>query len=68
MYTVQSITQVVASLTSSEKEKLFQLLVDHNELLDKILPDLPLIGHVTGRQPLNHPLAEEYNNWSNTKA
>lgn len=67
MYTIQSITQSVAGLSQSEKQELFQLLSEHSNLLDKILPGLPLIDYITGQQILNHPLAEQYNAWSNTK-
>ncbi len=67
MYTIQSITQSIAELSQSEKQELFQLLSEHNKLLDKILPGVPLIGHITGQQILNHPLAEQYNAWLNTK-
>jgi hypothetical protein len=67
MYTIQSITQSIAGLSPSEKQELFQLLSDHSELLDKILPGMPLIGHITGQQILNHPLADQYNVWSNAK-
>ena len=67
MYTIQSITQSIAGLSQSEKHKLFQLLFDHNKLLDKILPGMPLIDHITGQQILNHPLADQYNAWLNTK-
>jgi hypothetical protein len=67
MYTIQSITQSIAGLSQSVKHKLFQLLSKNTDLLDKILPGLPLIDHATGRQHLTHTLAEEYDAWLNTK-
>lgn len=67
MYTIQSITQTIAGLSQVEKQELFQLLSEHKDLLDKILPGMPLIGHIKGRQVLPHPLAEQYDAWSNTK-
>lgn len=67
MYTTESITQAVDQLTHDEKLTLFQLITDHAMLLDKILPGLPLINHVIGKQTLTHPLAEYFNSWSNTK-
>ncbi len=67
MYTIQSITQSIAELSQGEKQELFQLLDEHKDLLDKILPGMPLISHIKGRQALLHPLAEQYDAWSNTK-
>lgn len=67
MYTIQSITQAISELSDSEKHKVFQILNDHSELLNKILPGLPLINHVTGQQKLSHPLAKQYDDWLHTK-
>jgi len=67
MYTIQSITQSIAGLSPSEKQELFQLLHEHSDLLDKLLPGMPLIGHIKGQQVLAHPLVEQYNAWLNTK-
>lgn len=67
MYTIQSITQAISGLSETEKHKLFQLISKHSDLFDKILPGLPLITHATGQQKLEHPLAEQYDAWLNTK-
>lgn len=67
MYTNQTITQAVNGLTDDEKRTLFQLITDHAALLDKIIPGLPLVGHVLGKESLVHPLAAHYNSWLNAK-
>jgi hypothetical protein len=67
MYTNHSITQAIDGLTNTEKLALFQLIADHAVLLNKIMPGLPLISHVTGQQILTHPLAEQYDSWLNAK-
>jgi hypothetical protein len=67
MYTTQTITQTIIGLPQDEKHTLFQIISDHATLLDKIMPELPLIGHATGQQVLTHPLATEYTAWLNAK-
>ena len=67
MYTTQTITQTLDTLTESEKHTLFQLISEHGELLDKIVPGLPLISHARGQQVLNHSLAAQYDAWLNAK-
>ena len=67
MYTIPTITQTIIGLPQDEKHALFQIISEHAELLDKIMPGLPLIGHATGQQVLTHPLATEYTAWLNAK-
>ena len=67
MYTTQTITQVLYGLTQAEKHTLFQIISEHAEFLDKIMPGFPLIGHATGQQVLTHPVATEYTAWLNAK-
>lgn len=67
MYTIQTITQAVGNLSESEKHTLFQIITEHGELLNKVIPDLPLVAHASGKQQLNHTLAEQYDAWSNAK-
>ena len=67
MYTIPTITQTIIGLSQDEKHVLFQIISEHAELLGKIMPGLPLIGHATGQQVLTHPLATEYTAWLNAK-
>lgn len=67
MYTTRMLTQAVMQLSKSEREQLFELLTNHSQLLDRLLPGLPLILHVTKQQRLEHDLAEQYDQWLNTK-
>ena len=67
MYNNQTITQAINVLTDNEKLELFKLITDHGKLLNKIMPGLPLIGHVVGQERLTHPLAKQYDAWLDTK-
>lgn len=67
MYTSQTITQAVYNLTDAEKQILFQLVTDHADLLNKIIPGLPLVGHVIGQEKSTHPFAKQYDSWLNAK-
>lgn len=67
MYTTETLTQAVMQLTATERHQLFELLTNHATLLDRLLPGLPIIMHITKQQRLDHFLAVEYDQWSNTK-
>jgi hypothetical protein len=67
MYNNQTITQAINCLTDSEKLELFQLVTEHSQLLNKLMPGLPLISHVVGQEKLTHPLAKQYDTWLDTK-
>ena len=67
MYNIETITEAVGKLTATETQTLFSLIRDHAELIDKLVPELPLIVHVMGQQTLDHPLAEQYNRWLNAE-
>lgn len=67
MYTSQTITQAVYNLTDAEKQTLFQLVADHADLLNKIMPGLPLVSHVIEQEKSTHPLAKQYDSWLNAK-
>jgi len=68
MYNIQTITENIKQLSPSDTHKLFLLLSEHADLLEKIVPGLPMVAHVLGKQKLDHPLAETYDAWSNAKA
>jgi hypothetical protein len=67
MYNNQTITQAINGLTDSEKLELFQLVTDHGQLLNKLMPGLPLISHVIGQESITHPLAKQYDAWLDAK-
>jgi hypothetical protein len=67
MYNTQTITEAVGKLTATETQVLFNLVRDHAELFNKIVPGLPLVVHALGQSTLEHPLAEQYNSWLNAK-
>ena len=67
MYNTQTMTQAIDGLADHEKLELFRLITDHGKLLNKIMPGLPLIGHVVGQEKLTHPLAKQYDAWLDTK-
>jgi hypothetical protein len=67
MYNTQTITQAIDGLTHYEKLELFELVTEHSQLLNKLIPGLPLISHVIGQEKLTHPLAKQYDAWLDTK-
>ena len=67
MHNVETITKAVGTLTAVETQTLFELVRDHAELINKLVPDLPLIAHAMGQQSLDHPLAEQYDRWLNAE-
>lgn len=67
MYTVDDLTNGILQLTQEERHTLFELLHEHHELFGKILPGLPLLEVVAGREQGDpaHPLIENMNQWKN---
>lgn len=64
MYSVEKLTENIRRLTDSELQQLFQLLTDNAELLNKVMPEVPLIRHIiedTGNT--DNSLIRAYNNW-----
>jgi hypothetical protein len=52
------------ALTASEKVEFLTMIVEHKELLHKVLPDAPLITYlVTGQGPEDNPLIQAYKAW-----
>ena len=68
MYDKQTITEAIGKLTATETHVLFNLVRDHADLIDKLVPGLPLIVHALGQQALDHPLTKQYDRWLNAKA
>lgn len=53
-----------AALSQAEKIEFLTMLVEHKDLLHKVLPDAPLITYlVTGQGPENNPLIQAYKAW-----
>ena len=67
MYTVDTLTHEVKSLTSDEQERLFELLTNHSDLIEKIIPGLPLVDHIANGTEYNDPLVERYKTWKNNR-
>lgn len=63
----QIITEQIIKLSSDDQEKLFELLLAHAELFEKIIPDSPLILHIKGQVQLNHPVATAFDEWKSRR-
>jgi hypothetical protein len=59
---------IIPSLTAAEQQEFFQMLSDHARLLNKIMPEMPLVSHAAnGDGNPGHPLVQLYNVWQRTK-
>ena len=65
MYTVENLTAQVNGLSDQDKQTLFQLLTDNAELLNKIMPDMPLLMHILNNTESDHQLVQSYVQWKN---
>jgi hypothetical protein len=53
-----------STLSQAEKIEFLTMIVEHKELLHKVLPDAPLITYlVTGQGPEDNPLIQSYKAW-----
>jgi len=53
-----------STLSQAEKIEFLTMIVEHKELLHKVLPDAPLITYlVTGQGPEDNPLIQAYKAW-----
>ena len=53
-----------SNLSQAEKIEFLTMIVEHKELLHKVLPDAPLITYlVTGQGPGDNPLIQAYKAW-----
>jgi len=53
-----------SNLSQAEKIEFLTMIVEHKELLHKVLPDAPLITYlVTGQGPEDNPLIQAYKVW-----
>jgi hypothetical protein len=65
MYTVDNLTERVGQLSVEEQRQLFQLVTEHAELLNKVLPDMPLLAHILNNTTSDHELVQSYVQWKN---
>jgi hypothetical protein len=61
------ITHKIIQLTDQERNQFFEIIHANSALFEKMLPDAPLLMHVTGKITLDHQVAQLYNDWLNTK-
>jgi|LakMenEpi03Aug12_release.lakeMendotaPanAssembly.Ray.scaffolds.fasta_scaffold4476779_2 hypothetical protein len=64
--TGNNLTQNVMQLGKQDRERLFQVLTDHADLLIKVIPNVPLLEYiVTGSTPgsNNSDLIQAYEAW-----
>jgi hypothetical protein len=61
------ITHKIIQLTDQERNQFFEIIHANSALFEKILPDAPLLMHVAGKITLDHPAAQLYNAWLDTK-
>lgn len=56
---------VVNNLTPEEQHEFFQMLNDHASLLIKIVPDVPILQHITGQKDIakQSQFIDTYLNW-----
>lgn len=53
-----------SALTQAEKIEFLNMILEHRDLLYKVLPDAPLIKYLaTGEGPDNNPLIQAYKAW-----
>jgi hypothetical protein len=65
MYTVDNLTNRVNILSVEEKQQLFQLVTVHAGLLNKVLPEMPLLQHILNNTESDHQLVQSYVQWKN---
>ena len=61
------ITHNIIQLTDQERNQFFEIIHANSELFEKILPNTPLLMHITGKITLDHQVAQLYNVWLDTK-
>jgi hypothetical protein len=63
-----SLTQNVMQLSKQDREKLFQVLTDHADLLTKVIPNVPLLEYIVTGSTLgsnNNAIIQAYEVWKN---
>ena len=65
MYTIDNLTERVGQLSEQEQQQLFHLITEHAELLNKVLPDMPLLAHILNNTSSDHQLVQSYVQWKN---
>jgi hypothetical protein len=53
-----------ANLSANEKIEFLTMIIEHKELLHKVLPDAPFITYlITGQGPEDNPIIMAYKQW-----
>ena len=65
MYTIDNLTERVGQLSEQEQQQLFHPITEHAELLNKVLPDMPLLAHILNNTSSDHQLVQSYVQWKN---
>lgn len=53
-----------STLTPAEKTEFLNMIIEHKELLYKVLPDAPIFKYlVTGQGPQDNPMIQAYQAW-----
>jgi hypothetical protein len=63
-----SLTQNVMQLSKQDRERLFQVLTDHADLLTKVIPNVPLLEYIVTGSTLdsnNNAIIQAYEVWKN---
>lgn len=63
-----NLTQNVIQLSKQDRERLFQVLTDHADLLAKIIPGVPLLEYIVTGNTLdakNNAVIQAYDIWKN---
>lgn len=67
MYTIENLTDNILNLSDENKVRFFKLISTEKELIDKIMPDLPLMKFVmfnlVDSSTASNPLIQQYIKW-----
>jgi hypothetical protein len=68
MYSLDALTNNAVRLTPEEQDQLFTMLTENAQLINKLVPGMPLIEYiVTGTKRTSNPLFYAYETWKITK-
>lgn len=59
--------QITRNLDSQEKATLFELLTEHIDLVEKLIPGAPLITYIKYNDPFDDPIVAEYEEWKSKR-
>jgi hypothetical protein len=70
MYTIDSLSeQVINSLSDAERDQLYNILVNNTGLMLKLMPNLPLLLHISGQdRNIAHPVIANFEAWKTNQS